>query len=73
MVLAYLFNPIINYFEKHNISRGLGVFIVYIIIIGIIFILSFLVIPKTGREIKRFMNVIPLYFGKVSSLQINYI
>lgn len=66
MVLAYLFNPIINYFEKHNISRGLGVFIVYIIIIGIIFILSFLVIPKTGREIKRFMNVIPLYFGKVS-------
>ncbi len=25
-VLAYLFNPIINYFEKHNISRGLGVF-----------------------------------------------
>ena len=66
IVLAYLFNPIINYFEKHNISRGFGVFIVYIIIIGIIFILSFLVIPKTGREIKRFINVIPLYFEKLS-------
>lgn len=65
-VLAYLFNPIINYFEKHNISRGLGVFIVYIIIVGIIFILSFLVIPKTGREMKRFVMVFPLYFEKVS-------
>ena len=65
-ILAYLFNPIINYFEKNNISRGLGVLIVYIIIIGIIFILSFLVIPKTGREIKRFMNIIPLYFERVS-------
>ncbi len=45
----------------------MGVFLLYyIIIIGVIFILSFLVIPKTGREIRRFMNVIPLYFERAS-------
>ncbi|WP_236914983.1 AI-2E family transporter [Clostridium sp. Cult2] len=65
-ILAYLFNPIINFFEKHNISRGLGVLIVYMVIIGIIIILSFLVFPKTGKELKRFLAVIPIYFEKFS-------
>ena len=36
------------------------------IIIGIILILSFLVFPKTGREIKRFLAVLPIYFEKIS-------
>ncbi|HSH35685.1 AI-2E family transporter [Schnuerera sp.] len=65
-VLAYLFNPIINFFEKRNIPRGWGILIVYMVIIGVVFILSFLVIPKTGREIKRFVNIIPIYFEKFS-------
>ena len=65
-VLAYLFNPIINYFEKHKIPRSFGVLIVYMIVIGIILILSFLVFPKTGREIKRFLAVLPIYFEKIS-------
>ena len=66
VILAYLFNPIVNYFEKQNITRGWGVFIIYLIIIGIIFILSFLVIPKTGREIKGLLVVLPTYFEKLS-------
>ncbi|WP_035143036.1 AI-2E family transporter [Schnuerera ultunensis] len=66
-VLAYLFNPIINFFEKHKISRGWGVLIVYMVIIGIIIILSFLVFPKTGKEVKRFLAVLPMYFEKFSN------
>lgn len=65
-VLAYLLNPIVNYFEKHKITRSFGVFIIYLVIIGIIFILSFLVIPKTGREIKGLLIVLPRYFKKLS-------
>lgn len=65
-ILAYLFNPIVNYFEKRRINRGFGVLIIYLIIIGIIFILSFLVIPRTGKEIKRLFIVLPKYFDKVS-------
>lgn len=65
-VLAYLFNPIVNYFEKHKISRALGVLIVYTVIIGIIFILSFLVIPKTGKEIKKLITDLPIYFERIS-------
>ncbi len=65
-VLAYLFNPIINFFEKYKISRGWGVLIVYVVIISIIIILSFLVFPKTGREVKRFLAILPMYFEKFS-------
>ena len=65
-VLAYLFNPIVNYFEKHKISRALGVLIVYTVIIGIIFILSFLVIPKTGKEIKKLITDLPIYFERIT-------
>lgn len=65
-VLAYLLNPIVNYFEKHKITRSFGVLIIYLVIIGIIFILSFLVIPKTGREIKGLLIVLPRYFKKLS-------
>ena len=65
-VLAYLINPIVNYFEKYNINRGLGVFIIYAIILGIIFIFSFLVIPKTGKEMKRLISVLPMHLQRVS-------
>lgn len=65
-VLAYLINPIIKYFEKYNIKRGLGVFIIYAITLGIIFIFSFLVIPKTGKEMKRLISVLPVYLQRVS-------
>src|SRR5699024_9683091 len=61
-----LLNPIVNYFEKHKITRGWGVLVIYLIIIGIIFILSFLVIPKTGKEIKKLITILPMYFEKSS-------
>lgn len=66
LIIAYLLNPIVNYFEKYNISRGLGVLIIYLIIVGIIFIISFLIIPKSGKEIKKLLVVLPIYFQRLS-------
>lgn len=68
LMLAYLFNPIINYLEKRNIKRIWGVLLVYLGIVGIIFILAFLVIPKSSKEIKRFMVDMPNYIEKASSI-----
>lgn len=67
-ILAYLFNPIINYLEKKKISRLWGVILLYLVIIGGILILAFLVIPKSGTEIRRLVSDMPLYIGKVSTL-----
>ena len=53
IVLAYLINPMVDYLEKYKMKRGIAVLFIYAIILGIILILSFIIIPKTGREIKR--------------------
>ena len=66
-ILAYLFNPIINYFEKKNIKRIYGVLILYLIILAVIFILAFLVIPRSGREIKKLAIYMPKYLKSISS------
>ena len=59
IVIAYTFNPIINYLEKKNLSRKSGILVLYLSIIGIFFIFSFLIIPKSGVEIKRLVNNLP--------------
>lgn len=66
-ILAYLFNPIVNFLGKYDIPRGWGVIIVYLTIIGLILLLSFSVFPKTGKEIKRFITILPMYFEKITS------
>ncbi len=67
IILAYLFNPIINYFESKKISRLHGVLILYIIILAIIIILAFLVIPKSSQEIKKLVTDMPVYINKTTA------
>lgn len=66
VVLAYLMNPIVNYFEKYNIKRGWGVLIIYGIVLGVVFIFSFLIIPRTTKDMKRLVSLFPIYFQRVS-------
>ncbi|MBU5426710.1 AI-2E family transporter [Tissierella pigra] len=67
-ILAYLFNPIINYLEKKKINRGLGVLILYIMIICMFLIVAFLVVPRSGTELKKLVTNMPIYLEKASFL-----
>lgn len=66
IIIAYALNPLINKFERNNISRFFGVIIVYLSIVAILFILSVLVIPNSGREVRRFVSNLPIYFEQLS-------
>jgi len=68
IIIAYALNPVINFLEDEGINRLQGVLIVYLSILGIIFILAFLVIPKSGKEIKRLITDLPHYFEELSKL-----
>lgn len=61
IVLAYLFNPIVNFLENKGIDRRLGILIIYIGIVAVILILSFIVVPKSIKESKRLFNILPEY------------
>lgn len=68
VIIAYALNPIINMFERKNISRFFGVIIVYLSIVAVLFILSFLVIPNSGMEIRRLVSNLPQYFEQLSEI-----
>lgn len=66
IILAYLFNPMVNYLERKGMNRLHAVIMIYFIILGVFFILAFLVIPKSGREIRRLIENLPIYFSNIS-------
>lgn len=72
IVLAYLINPIVDYLERYKMKRGIAVLFIYAITLGIILILSFIIIPKTGREIKRLFKLLPGYFHSISKTIDNF-
>ena len=65
VIMAYLFNPIVNFFEKRKIRRSLGILIVYAIILGVVVILSLTIIPNITKEAKKLMEILPLYLNRI--------
>jgi sporulation integral membrane protein YtvI len=67
MLLAYLLNPSVTYFERKGMKRILAASIVYLIILGGIVILFLAVLPRTGREIMRLGANLPQYLTSVTN------
>ncbi len=66
LIFSYLLNPIINYLERHNISRSLGIILLYIVVFGIIIAISISFIPRLGNELKEVLMVLPSYFSTIT-------
>ena len=66
IVIAYILNPLVNYLEKKGLNRKIGILLIYLMILAAIFILSFLVIPRTITEVKKLFNVLPGYINEWS-------
>ncbi len=67
IILAYLFNPLVNYLEDKGIKkRSRAVLLIYLGILGLILIFAFLIIPKLGRELKNFAINISVYMNRTS-------
>jgi len=67
ILLSYLLNPLVNIIEKKGISRGIGVVLIYVILIGIVILLSFSLIPKLSNEIQSLVKILPDQFNKIYS------
>lgn len=66
IVLAYLFNPLVDYLENRGFKRLHGVLAIYLGILAIIFILAFLVIPNSAHEIRSLIYNMPEYFNNIT-------
>ncbi len=59
LLIAWLCDPIVVWLEKRKVPRILGCIIVYLALIGILFLLLYLLLPTFLDQIKDFIGTIP--------------
>lgn len=64
-ILAYVLNPLVVYLESRGMRRVFAVITIYFIILGILFVLAFLVIPSSSKEIRKLVINLPIYFNNI--------
>ena len=65
-ILMSGFAPLVDWLVKRRINRTLAVITTYLLAIGFFAILLFVVIPPLVREIKEFVNDLPVYVNWIS-------
>ncbi len=69
ILLAYLFNPVVDWIQKKfSISRVWSVIVLYIATFLIILFFSATTIPKIIREVRNLMELLPKYTYKMNRL-----
>ncbi len=67
LVIAWLFNPVVNYFRKKGVKRVIGVVIIYILFLGIIALIVGSILPILYDQIIAFIKTIPNLFKSIEA------
>ena len=59
LIIAWLFDPLVRWFQKKKIPRLLGCILVYLLIIASLFLLLYLIVPTFIDQVKDFIGTIP--------------
>ena len=65
VIISYLVEPIILYFERKKVKRTIIVFAVYFIILLLIGLLLYLLIPRLITQLQLFIEKIPILIDSV--------
>jgi len=72
-LIAWLFEPLVTKLEKNKIPRILSCILVYLLIIGGLLLVCYMLIPSLVTQLKDFVTAIPSIFDDVSHFTINLI
>lgn len=61
LILASAMEPLVDYLHDRKIPRGLSVFVVYIIVVGLAVLVIYLMIPPVIEQFKILQNDLPRY------------
>lgn len=64
LVIAWLFNPLVNKLKNRGINRTLSAVLVYVVILGVITLTLFALVPTLYTQVQDFAKVIPSVFDK---------
>lgn len=71
-VLASALDPWIDALQKRKIPRGVGILIIYLVMLAVISLTFALIIPPIIEQTKQITNSFPEYFEKISDLYTNF-
>lgn len=72
-LIAWLFEPLVTKLEKKKIPRIVGCILIYLMIIGILFLISYLFIPSLLSQVKDFVKAAPNIFDNITDFAMNLI
>lgn len=65
-ILYYLFNPVVDWLEKHKWKRGWSIGLLYLVIIGALIVLFSFVVPAVKDQIASLLNKFPDYWDTLT-------
>ncbi len=65
LILASALDPFVDWLGKFKIPRGVGIIVIYILILSIISSVIIMIIPPITAEVKLIANDFPIYYEKV--------
>ena len=73
LLIAWLFDPIVRFLQSKKVPRIIGCLLVYIVFIGGLFLLLYLILPTFASQIKDFIGSIPDTLRELKSVANNFI
>lgn len=64
-VIAWLFNPIVSWLHKQKINRVLGTIIVYLIFLGIIYLMLSAIFPLIVEQVNDIVSALPSIINSI--------
>ena len=72
-IIAWFFEPFVSKLQKKKVPRIVGCILVYLFIIGIIFLIIYLFVPALISQFKDFVAVAPNIFDEITDFIMNMI
>ncbi len=70
-LIAWLFEPLVGWFENKKIPRLAGCIIVYVLLIGFLFLITYLFVPTLVDQVKDFVKEAPNILNNITDFFLN--
>lgn len=68
LIIAWLFNPFVNFLQKKGIRRGIGASLSYVILIAVLFVIIYSIIPVAYRQLTDLSTTVPVIIDNINGV-----
>lgn len=72
-VIAWLFEPLVSKLQNNKVPRILGCILVYLLILGVLFLICYLFIPSLANQVSDFVKAAPNIFGEITDFIVGFL